>query len=498
MKLNAKQIASICGGETIVEPVDSRMLAHGITWDSRDVREGDVYVAIPGERVDGHSFVRAAIAAGAVCALIMHPLDENTLTFAREMGAAVIEVANTSTAVVDLARAWRGYLKGTVIGVTGSVGKTTTKNLVRDVLRAGFGEANVVATKGNQNNELGVPRTLLAADPATPYVVVEMGIQVPGEMTWLCGFTKPDMGIITVVGNSHIEFMHSRENIARAKAELFAGVRPGGMVFVNAADEFTELMCDEGHLEERNVRVSAFDGSGNALVSDGFPRCAATPDGSVRVWATDVDLNAEGCPCFTLNIARNGSNDAPQTAPCALALRGVHNVANACAAAAVGAAFGMETAAIASALASSVPEAGRQEVIRARAGYTIINDAYNASPESMRASLAMFSRMACKGKRYAVLGDMFELGEFAVPCHEGIGRLLPELPIDCTFCIGDLAVHIADAALEAGANPESVLKVRSISDVLGELDIRLAPDDCVLVKASHSMGLARVVEGLKA
>ena len=498
MKLNAKQIAGICGGTIIVEPIDSRALASGLTWDSRDVQAGDVYVAIPGERVDGHTFVRAAIAAGAVCALTMHPLDENTLTFAREMGAAVVEVANTSTAVVDLARAWRGYLKGTVIGVTGSVGKTTTKNLVRDVLMAGFGEENVIATKGNQNNELGVPRTILRADPTTPYVVVEMGIQVPGEMTWLCGFTKPDMGVITLVGNSHIEFMHSRENIARAKAELYAGIRPGGMAFVNAADEFADLMCEESGLAARNVRVSAFDGSGKSLVRDGFARCASTPDGTVRVWAEDMEIGEEGCPRFTLCIARNGMDDAPQTAPCVLALRGMHNVSNACAAAAVGAVFGMSADAIAAALASSVPEAGRQEIVRARGGYTIVNDAYNASPESMRASLAMFSRMACKGRRYAVLGDMGELGEFAVPCHEGIGRLLPQLPIDCTFCIGELAAHIADAALEAGANPESVLKVRSISKVLGELDIRLAPDDCVLVKASHAMGLARVVEGLKA
>ena len=494
MKLNAKQIANFCGGTIVVEPIDARVLAGGITWDSRDVNPGDVYVAIPGARVDGHAFVRSAIASGAVCALVMEPLDEATCVFAREMGAAIIEVANTRTAVTDLSRAWRGYLRGRVIGVTGSSGKTTTKNLIRDVLATSM---EVVATRGNQNNELGAPRTLLSADADTDAVVVEMGIQEVGELDFLCGFIRPDWGVIVSVGESHIEFMKTRENIARAKAELFGNLPGGGMAFVNADDDFADLVCESSRIAERNVRCSVFDGSGKARVADGWERCAQTADGSVRAWATDVSLTDEGCPAFALHIARNGET-GEDTAPVAMVLRGMHNVGNACAAAAVGAAMGVSIDKIASALATSVPESGRQEIIRARAGYRIINDAYNANPESMRASLTTFASMACKGKRYAVLGDMGELGEYAVPAHEGIGRLVASLPIDLTICVGELAHHIADAALAAGANADSVLSVGAVSDVLGELDIRLTADDCVLVKASHFMGLGRVVEGLRA
>lgn len=493
MKLNAKQIAHFCGGTFVVEPIEGALLAHGLTWDSRDVKPGDVYVAIPGERVDGHSFVGAALRAGAVCALVMSPLDEATLTFAREMGAAVIEVPNTSAAVVDLARGWRKYIKARVVGVTGSVGKTTTKNFIRDVLATKY---DVVATKGNQNNELGAPRTLLSVDPGTEYAVVELGMQEMGELAWLCSFVRPDWGVISCVGESHIEFLGSRANIARAKSELFAALPGGGMAFVNAADDYASFVCENAQLARRHVRVSAFDGSGTCEGAEALAVLTGDEaDGHVTVWASDVRLNDEGCPSFTLNIAKDGALD---TVPCELGLRGLHNVANACSAAAVGAAAGIDAASIAVALAASVPEAGRQEVIRARGGWTIVNDAYNASPESMRASLATFAASACKGKRYAVLGDMFELGDFAIPGHESVGRMLATLPIDFTLCIGGLAAHIADAAIAAGANPESVVKVQAISEVLGELDIRLAPDDCVLVKASHSMGLARVVEGLRA
>lgn len=494
MKLNAKQIANFCGGTIVVEPIDSRDLAGGITWDSRDVALGDVYVAIPGARVDGHAFVRSAIASGAVCALVMEPVDDSVRVFAREMGAAIIEVANTRTAVADLARAWRGYLRGRVIGVTGSSGKTTTKNLIRDVLATSM---SVAATRGNQNNELGAPRTLLSADADTDAVVVEMGIQVAGELDFLCGFIRPDWGVIVGVGESHIEFMKTRENIARAKAELFSNLPGGGMAFVNADDDFADLVCESSRIAERNVRCSVFDGSGNAAIADGWARCAQTPDGSVRAWATDIALTDEGCPAFTLHIARNGEAQE-ETSPVAMVLRGMHNVGNACAAAAVGAAMGVPMMRIAGALGSSVPESGRQEIIRARAGYRIVNDAYNANPESMRASLRTFASMACKGKRYAVLGDMGELGDFAVPAHEGIGRMVAALPIDLVICVGEMSRHIASTALEAGANADSVLSVDTVSDVLGELDIRLTPDDCVLVKASHFMGLGRVVEGLRA
>ena len=497
MRLNAKQIAACTGGTFAVEPLDPRALATGIAWDSRDVEEGDAYVALPGARVDGHDFVGAALRAGAVLALVMQPIDEATRLLARELGAAVIEVPDTAAAVTDIARAWRPRLKGRVIGLTGSTGKTTTKNLVRDVLAASH---SVVATAGNQNNELGVPKTLLSADPETEMVVVEMGMRGSGQIAELCGFVRPDWGLVTNVGESHIELLGSRENIARAKAELLCALPPTGTAFQNGDDDLSDFMLEQAARRDAAGDVVCFDGSGRLA--------AAAPDGDAgwrcgpAVWAEDVRLDEQGRARFTL-CARGFSDgtapdagDAVERQECALALRGLHNVANACAAAAVGRKAGMGLAVIADALAGALPEAGRQEVLRARGGFTVVNDAYNANPDSMRASLTTFCALGVPGRRVAVLGDMGELGDYAPACHEGIGELAATLPLDRLVCVGELSAHIAGAAERAGMDAARIVRASSLSDVLGDLDAYVEPGDAVLVKASHFMGLERVVEGL--
>ncbi len=475
MRLNSKQICDYTGGSMVVEPIDASKLACGITWDSRTVAAGDLYVALPGERTDGHKYVGAAIAAGAAAALVQERPDEATCLLAREMGAAVIEVSSTHAAITDLARSWRGYLRGRVIGLTGSTGKTTTKNLVRDVASAAF---SVVATQGNQNNELGVPKTLLSADPETEVVIVEMGMRGVGQIAELCDFVKPDMGLITNIGESHIELLGSRENIARAKSELIEALPAGsGSAFLNASDRFMPFALSCANAEARSLEVWLYDGSAKAA------------DTSSDAYATDVSLDEEGRPRFVLHVGG-------EEAPCALNLRGLHNVQNACAAACVGAKLGLSAEVIACALASAQPEAGRQHVIRARGGFTIVDDAYNANPDSMRASLAMFSALRVSGKRVAVLGDMGELGDFAVACHEGVGRVAAASGIDYLICIGELSAHIARAAREAGMDEDTVFETDSIPGVLGELDNLLDSGDAVLVKASHFMGLERVVGGL--
>ena len=240
MRLNAKQIAAYTGGQFLVDPIDASALMTGITWDSREVRPGWLYVALPGERVDGHQFVEAALRAGAAGALVTDAPSQSCALLARELGAAIIEVPNTASAITDLARAWRSHLRGRVIGLTGSVGKTTTKNLTRDVCAA-YG--SVVATKANQNNELGVPRTLLNADPETAVVVVEMGMRGLGQIAELCDFVRPVWGLITNVGESHIELLGSRENIARAKSELFEAL-PAGMdaARISRADTVADVL----------------------------------------------------------------------------------------------------------------------------------------------------------------------------------------------------------------------------------------------------------------
>ena len=496
MRLNAKQIAAYTGGSFAVEPLDPRALMCGVTWDSRDVKPGDLYVALPGERVDGHDFVAAALRAGALGALVMQPLAEDVRALARELGAAVIDVPDTAGAVSDLAREWRSHLQGRVIALTGSTGKTTTKNLVRDVLAAA---GSVTATAGNQNNELGVPKTLLAAEPECDAVVVEMGMRGPGQIAELCSIVRPDWGLVVNVGESHIELLGSRENIARAKAELLRELPEGsGLAFVNAADDFADFMREDARLDARRVPCVLFDGTEDAAAR----RVAASAADAVRpaVWAEQVELDEQGRARFVLHAC--GFDDAAaaaprvETAPCSLNLRGLHNVSNACAAAAVGRASGMSLAAVADALAHAEPEAGRQEVLRARGGFTVVNDAYNANPDSMRASLNTFCALEVPGRRVAVLGDMAELGDFARACHAGIGELAARLPLDRLVCVGELAACIADAAEKAGMDAGRIVRAATISDVLGELDTCIEPGDAVLVKASHCMGLERVVEGL--
>ena len=489
MRLNSKQISLYTGGSFIVDPIDASKLACGICWDSRELVPDDVFVALPGQRVDGHRFVDDALRKGAAVVLVTDRPDAESCLLAKEMGAAIIEVSNTANAITDLARAWRARLRGQVIAITGSSGKTTTKNLVRDVLKASF---SVVATSGNQNNELGVPKTILDAEVETEVIVLEMGMRGFGQIRSLCELALPDMGIITNIGQAHLELLETRENIARAKAELFCALPSGrGIAFMNRSDAFAGFICDVAQLAPRHVRLVNYDVFLEAATK---PACADAGEsgegyGQWGAWADGLSLDAAGCPRFMLHC---GDREIEATLP----LRGVHNVYNAVAAASVGAVFGMGLETIAEALSQASIECGRQEFLLARGGFTIIHDAYNANPDSMRAALMMFSSMEVAGRRFAVLGDMAELGEAATACHEGIGKLLAGLPIEQAICIGELSCAIVLAARAFGMEEKRIRHVSSIPAVLEELELSLLPGDAVLVKGSRSMGLERVVGGL--
>lgn len=489
MRLSVEEIASATSGTVVIAPANaqaSEVFATSLTWDSRSVKAGALYVALVGERVDGHSFAAAAAQAGAVCVLASHSLDVEAQAALSQAACAVVQVADTAAAVTDLARVWRTHLQGRVIGLTGSTGKTTTKNLVRDVLAAA---GSVVATIANQNNELGVPNTLLSADEDTANVVVEMGMRGLGQIESLCEFARPNWGLITNVGESHIELLGSRDNIAHAKAELFAALPAGGTAFVNAADEFARAVLDDARVVERGVRVVTFGGHSEPAQT-ALPHIAA-------VWSEDVDVDEQGCPTFTL--CANGfetTGELTQSAQCKLALRGLHNVSNATSAAAVGLAAGMSLDAVVSALASAEAEAGRQEVLQGAGDITVINDAYNANPDSMKASLATFGAMACTGKRIAVLGDMGELGLFAGSLHKRVGKFAAAEPIDLLVCVGDLARDIAKGAEAAGMDASKIMCVSTREDALRAVKDAVVPGSVVLVKASHFMELNRVAEGL--
>lgn len=473
-------IARATGGNLSDEGRASQC-ASGLTWDSREVQPGWLYAALPGERVDGHDFVAAAAAAGAVAALVAHSM---------EAPLPLIVVDDVQGALGRLAVAWRSRLSATVVGLTGSTGKTTTKALMRDVLAAA---GTVVATKANQNNELGVPRTLFNADKDTDFIVVEMGMRGRGQIAELCDIALPDWGLVTNVGESHMELLGTRENIARAKAELFQALPSGGVAFVNAGDDYAPALCRMGQLQTRGVASVFYDGTGEGRLAE-----VATAD-APQVWVEDVVLNGRGYPTFTLcasGFARQGNPGADGARPCSLRLKGAHNVINACAAAAVGLAAGLGIDACCAALEASQPEAGRQQLHRAACGALVVNDAYNANPDSMRASLLTFAAFDVKGARIAVLGDMGELGPIAEEAHHRVGTVAARAKLDMLVCVGDLSRHIAQGARSAGMDEAAVVVSDTLEDALALVQGRLGADDAVLVKASHFMGFEKIVEGL--
>lgn len=481
MRLSAEQISTLANGRLIGCCPQNSPVAQGITWDSREVVPGNLYVALRGERVDGHDFLVAAFDAGAKVALVEQEPSDEIVAAARSNAAALVQVQSTYAAVTDLARGWRQMLSGRIIGLTGSTGKTTTKNLVRDVLSA---HMSVVATRGNQNNELGVPRTLLSAQESTEAVVVEMGMRGLGQIQQLCDFVRPSWGIITNVGTSHMELLGTRENIARAKAELMSSLPDAvGVAFLNGADPYSGLVRDVARLDERGVQVVVYDGAPGA-------RDRVVP--GERVWADEIQLDDQGCASFVLHVS--GSQELK--VPCTLALRGLHNVQNACAAAAVGWKAGMDLGRIAQALSQAQPESGRQEIIRTSQGVTVVNDAYNANPDSMRASLETFCSLQVFGRRIAVLGDMGELGDFEEQGHRQTGTLAASLPLDALVCVGPLSRFAACAAREAGMDAGSIHCVDDGQAALELVAPLLSEGDALLVKASHYMGLEKIVEGL--
>jgi UDP-N-acetylmuramoyl-tripeptide--D-alanyl-D-alanine ligase len=472
-------LQQLSDAHVLVSSKESRSIS-GLSWDSRTITTNDIYLALPGECVDGHDYVSAALEAGASLIIVMHKLEQSVYDAASSCGATIVCVSDTSQALTELAAAWRKELTAQVIVLTGSCGKTTTKNLMHEVLSCC---GSVIATEGNQNNELGVPRTLLRAQRDTKYVVVEIGMRGKGQLTSMCSWVKPSIGVITNVGESHIELLGSRENIACAKSEVFEALNGAhATAYINADDDFAVFVRDHARLDERGVTVVCYDGSG---------KDPSSYDARMRpsVYASDLEMDETGHVRFMLHIPGD-------SAECSLALRGRHSVIDACAAAAVGAQQGLSARTIAAALSRVDAMSGRQRVIVNDEGVTIIDDAYNANPESMMASLDLLSAMKVPGRRFAMLGDMGELGSFAHKGHAMIGAQVAAKHIDRLLCFGPLSQTISQTAARSGMNKDAISDVASIDEALDRLKHELHKGDAVLIKASHSMGLERIVEGL--
>lgn len=422
-----------------------------ISTDSREIPQGCLFVALVGERFNGHDYVANAIQKGAACAIVHERRDYGT--------DKILYVPNTQDALMAIGRLYRSKFQIHCVGITGSVGKTTTKDMIADVVAAGF---RTLKTQGNLNNEIGLPKTLFALDPSYEAAVIEMGMQRLGEIRALAAVAQPQIGVITNIGVSHIEWLGSRENILKAKLELAEALPDGAPL----------ILCGDNDLL-RTVKIPRLKVQ---LYGIENPECMFRAE-HIRENVTETSFEI----CYN-------SNRMSVTIPCI----GRHNVLNALAACAVGTALGIPLDQCAEALKNYVPSGMRQKIVPF-GGYTVVEDCYNASPDSMKAALNTLAAYPCTGRRVAVLGDMFELGSIASQAHTDVGIFSAKKKIDFLFAYGDMARYYSQGAKSAGGNAQ-VFQDRD--SLVGALKEYLRPGDVVWFKASRGMRLEEVLQDL--
>ena len=422
-----------------------------VVTDSRKVQPGCIFVCFPGERVDGHDYAAKAYQAGAEYVIANHPVEgvpEDHLVICESSYLAMIRMASN----------YRTLFSPLMIGVTGSVGKTTTKEFCYAVLSA-FG--NTLKTEGNQNNELGMPRTLMRLESSTEYAVIEMGMSHAGEIDRLARAARPDVGIITCIGVSHIGNLGSQENICKAKLEICNGLPEGAPLVLNYDDPFLRKAVLPAHVR---------------------PVWFSLSDENADVCALSIRQETDGMS-FVLEDQEEG------TFVVKIPAMGKHNVANALAAYCAATRLGCDAKRVIRGL-SNFEQTGRRQKVVDSEGVTVIEDCYNANPDSMKAALAMFKDFPCK-RRFALLGDMLELGELSREAHEELGRLAAESGLYCLITYGEQAKRTAVVAAAKGVETLHAENYREAADAL--LD-RVQPGDAILVKASHGMALEKVLD----
>lgn len=463
--MTLENIAKACGGR-LVGGRETLEIA-GAVMDSRLIEKDFLFFAIKGERVDGHRFIPQVMEQGAACAVCERAPEAPAGPY--------ILVEKVEKAMQDIAAFYRSTLSIPVVGITGSVGKTSTKEFIAAVLSEKF---NVLKTQGNYNNELGVPLTLLRIREEHEVAVIEMGINHFGEMHRLSRMAAPDVVVMTNIGDCHLEALGSREGILKAKSEIFDFLREDGSVIVNGDDALLST------IREVNKKTTVMFGKNKNN------SCYATNICSKGLFGTTAQIHLS-------------SGSFPVQIP----LPGAHMVYNALAAAAVGEALGLTPEEIGVGIASVKPTAGRSNLLRC-GGKVVIDDCYNANPVSMCAALDLLAM--AETRKVAILGDMFELGEDREKLHGDVGRHAAKCGIDLILCVGELSGYMAEGAREcmaererpensAGAPRENgrVYHYPGKEALFQELGSLIEPGDTILVKASHGMGFAEIVEKLK-
>ncbi|UCC67597.1 MAG: UDP-N-acetylmuramoyl-tripeptide--D-alanyl-D-alanine ligase [Armatimonadota bacterium] len=430
-------------------------LFRGIATDTRTLKPGTLFVALKGECFDGHDFVAEAFRRGAAGALV-----------SREVAAPgpQLIVSDTLAALGALAASHRRSLPVQVVAITGSIGKTTTKEMVAAILSHGWPTAR---TPGNYNNEIGVPLALLELAPDHKAAVVELAMRGRGQIQYLAEMVQPQIGVITNIGVSHLELLGSREAIAETKAELLAALPSDGLAVLNADDDFFRFLS-----ERSPARVVSFGLTGGADVQ--ADRIATASDGRLRFllrgWWGEQDLS--------------------------LPAAGRHNAVNAAAAAAAAMAAGAAEEWIAAGLATFEAADMRSKVAKSPTGFTVIDDSYNAAPDSMRVALELLADLP-GDRKWAVLGDMKELGPMAADWHREVGELAASIPLAGLITVGDLGRHIA-AGARVHMSPSEVMEAADNAAAAALLKERLSSADVVLVKGSRVMKMEEIAKSLLA
>ena len=438
--LSLSEIASLSA--TRLELGNSDLAISHVSTDSRTIKPGDLFVALCGEHFDAHNFLEQVAKAGAAGALVSRdPPPGLPQTF------AILRAADTLVAYQNLAANYRKTLPLKVLGITGSNGKTSTKDFAASILGRAF---RVTKTEGNFNNHVGLPRTILEANSDHQFAVWELGMNHPGEIAALASIASPDAGIITNIGIAHIEFMGSREAIAQEKGALAEAIDPGGFVVLNADDDFS------GSIANRTRARVIF---------------AGIEEGAIR--AIEVKQTAAGCEFTIVESAHRCRAQLP--------VPGLHMVQNAILAVAAGRAFGVSLEECAAGLVSA-PLAKARLQIREIHGVQFIDDSYNANPDSMKAALRTLMELDADGKRIAVLGRMLELGAESERGHREVGEAAATLGIDHLISIGNDTIALA--AEQAGLENSAI--AQDASDAAEMLNEIVGPGDLVLIKGSRS------------
>lgn len=451
-KLSLTEIITATSATTANSPLTDVLLT-GVTTDSRKIIDGVLFVALKGENFNGEDFAEDALRKGAAAVLI----SKNATNIPAD--GVVLQVDDTLTAYRQIAGVWRDRFDIPVVAITGSTGKTTTKDLTAAVLSP---LGKVCKTAANFNNEIGVPMTLLDINDTHKSAVVEIGMRGLHQIEMLAQFVKPTIGIVTNVNETHIEMLGSVENIAKAKSELVESIRAGGTVILNADNEYTRAM--------KNVV-----GAGVNVITYGVDNAADLTAEHISVGNASTE--------FVLNYGDKHYNFE-------IPIIGRHNVSNALAAIASGLTVGLSIDEIRHGISTLATTKMRFEVIR-RDGLTIINDAYNASPASMRVSIQTVNEVY-DGRKIAVLGDMFELGDISESVHREIGRELVDNKFDTLIVLGDLGKFIAAGAKDAGL--KNVFTVDSHEDAAKKILSVIKDGDVILFKASHGMHMEKIIE----